>query len=114
MTKPTRLQEKACERLADALLTITEAARLDGKGTFTASDLDEVASRLIKASSAFELDAIVAKALEARGRALGRRAGTAELVMLLEGDLKPLSMLLLSDDAFNERMNGLDAELGEV
>lgn len=114
VTKPTKLQEKACERLADALLTITEAARLDGKGTFNASDLDEVAARLVKASSAFDLDAIVAKALETRGRALGRRAGTAELLMLLEGDLKPLSMLLLPDDVFNERMNALDAELGEL
>lgn len=114
MTKPTKLQEKACERLADALLFITEAARLDGKGTFQAADLDEVAARLVKASTAFDLDAIVAKALEARGRALGRRAGTAELLMLLGGDLKPLSMLLLSDDAFNERLDALDAELGEM
>ncbi|WP_406694044.1 hypothetical protein V5E97_23665 [Singulisphaera sp. Ch08] len=114
MTKPTKLQEKACERLADALLMITEAARLDGKGAFNASDLDEVASRLVRASSVFDLDAIVARALEMRGRALGRRSGTAELLMLLEGDLKPLSMLLLPDDAFNERMNTIDAELGEM
>jgi hypothetical protein len=114
VTKPTKLQEKACERLADALLLITEAARLDGKGRFDAADLDEVATRLARASSAFDLDAIVAKALESRGRALGRRAGTAELLTLLEGEIKPLAALLLPDAEFNAHLDALDEQLGEV
>ncbi|MHC5541261.1 hypothetical protein ACYOEI_23830, partial [Singulisphaera rosea] len=37
MTKPTRLQEQACERLAEALLLVTEGARLDDRGTFGAA-----------------------------------------------------------------------------
>ncbi len=114
VTKPTKLQEKACERLADALLFITEAARLDGKGTFQATDLDEVAARLVKASTALTLMRSWRRPSMRAAERFGRRAGTAELLMLLGGDLKPLSMLLLSDDAFNERLDALDAELGEM
>src|SRR3979411_2293980 len=97
MTKPTKQQELACDRFAEALLMITEAARLDGKGRFDATDLGEVAGRLTRASAAFDLDQIVAKALEKRGRALGLRAGTAELLTLLDGERKPLNFLLLTD-----------------
>jgi hypothetical protein len=114
VTKPTRLQEQACDRLADALLLITEAARLDGKGGFGRADLEAVAQRLARASSAFDLDVIVARALEARGRALGRRAGTAELLTLLDGDVPPLAMLLLPDAEFLERVEALDRELGDL
>jgi hypothetical protein len=114
VTKPTKLQVQACDRLADALLAITEAARLDGKGTFAAADLDEVAARVARASSAFDLETIVARALEKRGRALGRRSGTAELLTMLEGEVAPLHMLLLPDDEFNERVDAIDRELGEV
>jgi hypothetical protein len=113
MTKPTRLQEQACERLADALLAITEASRLDGKGKFQQADLDEVGGRLAKASSAFALDEIVARALEKRARSLGLRAGTAELLTLMECEINPLAMLLLSDDAFRELAERLERELGE-
>ena len=33
-TKPTRMQQKACDNLAEALVLITQAARLDGMGKF--------------------------------------------------------------------------------
>ena len=114
MTKPTRLQEQACDRLADSLLLITEAARLDGKGAFGLADLEAAAQRLARASSAFDLGTIVARALETRGRGLGRRAGTAELLTLLDGDIPPLAMLLLSDAEFLEQVEAVDRELGEV
>ena|GEM_PF-1557231 len=114
MTKPTKLQERACERLAEALLVVAEAARLDGNRAFALADFEDLARRLARVSSAFDLDAIVARALESRGRALGRRAGTAELLTLLEGDVTPLAALLLPDDAFHEQLDALDAELGEV
>ncbi len=114
MTKPTRLQEQACERLAEALIAITEAARLDGKAAFDRSDLREVAGRLVRATSAFGLDEIVARALERRGRGLGLRAGTAELLMLLESDRPPLERLLLSDDEFRALVEAMEQELGEV
>ena len=97
-----------------ACCSITEAARLDGKGSFGLADLEAAAQRLARASSAFDLESIVARALEARGRALGRRAGTAELLTLLEGDVIPLAMLLLSDAEFLEQVEAVDRELGEV
>ena len=66
-TKPTRLQQQACDKRAQALLLITEAARLDG-GKLEKDDLRLIAYRLARASSAFTLDEIVVRALEQRGR----------------------------------------------
>lgn len=116
MTKPTRLQEQACDRLAEALVLITEAARLDGKNPFGPADLRETAGRLARASSAFDLDQIVTRALERRGRALGLRSGTGELLMLLEGEggVSPLEALRLPDDEFRARVEEAEQELGEV
>lgn len=114
MTKPTRQQEQACVLLAAALLSITEAARLDGKASFGLPDLEAVAQRLARATSAFDLETLVARALEGRGRALGRRSGTAELLTLLEGEVPPLAMLLLPDAEFLERVDALDQELGDL
>jgi len=113
-TKPTRMQDRACDLLADVLVKVAEAARLDGGTRFGAGDLAEVAARLARASTAFDLDAIVARALETRGRALGLRAGTAELLTLMDGAGSPLEALRLADDAFRERIAALEAELGEV
>lgn len=62
-TKPTKFQQQVCDHLAEALVLITEAARLDGKGTLDESDLNEVARRIAQASSAFSLEEIVARAL---------------------------------------------------
>jgi hypothetical protein len=108
------LQQQAYELLAGALLQIAEGVRLDGKGRFDPADLGEVANRLARASSAFSLDQIVARALEKRGRALGLPESTAELMTLMEAEVKPLEMLLLDDDAFRGLAAALDEGLGEV
>jgi hypothetical protein len=113
-TKPSRLQQQACDVLAGALVQIAEAVRLDGKGRFDATDLGEVAGRLARASSAFSPDQIVARALEKRGRALGLPESTAELMTLMEAEIKPLQMLLLPDDAFRDLARTMDEGLGEV
>src|SRR3954452_6034847 len=99
-TKPTKRQEQACDDLAEALLLITGAARLDGKSTFGKADVAEAAERMALASSAYKLDEIVARALARRVRALGLRAGTADLLLLIEGEIRPLEMLILPDDQF--------------
>jgi len=112
-TRPTRQQQQACDHFAEAMGLICEGARLDGKGAFHAADLAEVAGRLAKASS-FPLDTIVARAIERRGRSLGLRAGTAELLTLLEGEIPPLETLLLPDDGFRALVERLEQELGEV
>lgn len=114
MTKPTRGQEQACDRLAEALVLITSAARLDGRSAFGAADLRELVGRLARASSAFGLDVIVARALERRGKELGLRSGTAELLTLMGGDISPLEMLLRSDDDFRAAVAAMEEELGEV
>ena len=111
MTKPTRLPEQACDRLAEALVLITTAARLDGKASFGSGELREAAARLARASSTFGLDAIVARALEMRGRELGLRSGTSELLTLLDGDPEPIEALLLADDAFRARIELIEKEL---
>ncbi len=112
-TKPTRPQERACDRLAQALLEITEAARLDGGGRLGPAELAELARRVAGVSTAFGLDAVVVRALEARGRALGLRTDTAELLTLVEGDVEPLDALLLDDDAFRGLVARAEAVLGE-
>ncbi len=114
MTKPTRLQEQACERIVEALLLVAEGARLDGKGAFALADFTEVATRAARASSAFSLDEIVVRALDKRGKLLGLRAGTADLLTLLESEHTPLAMLLLSDEAFRELVETMEQELGDV
>ena len=113
-TKPTRQQDRGCDHLARALLLITEAARLDGRTPFDRVELAEVARRIARASTAFDLDAILARALEARGHALGLRSGTAELLTLVESEVEPLASLLLPDDDFKAIVAKAEAELGEV
>ena len=41
-TKPTRLQQQAADHLAEALVLITDAHRLDGKGTLAPAGFDEM------------------------------------------------------------------------
>jgi hypothetical protein len=113
-TKPTKLQQQGCTQLAEALLLITSSARLDGRGKFDAVDLHEVAQRVLKASSAFSLDEILARALEERGLALGLRPGTSDLLMLMEGGIKPLESLLLPDEEFKELVAKMEDELGTL
>jgi len=113
-TKPTRLQDQACDKLAAALVAITDAARLDGKAALDATTLKEIAVRMARASSAFDLDTIVARALESRGRGLGLRSGTAELITLLDSESEPLETLLGTDDDFRALVAQLEDELGAV
>ena len=113
-TKPTREQDKAADKLAQVLLLYTEAARLDGRASISREVLAAFAQLVGRASSAFTLHAILARALESRGRTLGLRSDTAELLTLIEGDVDPLATLLLTDDEFREVVARAEAELGEV
>jgi hypothetical protein len=113
-TKPTRMQQQACDNLAEALVLITEAARIDGKGKLDQEDLDVIAGRLAQVSSAFSLDEIVARALERRAKLLGLPTSAAELLTLLDAEIRPLEMLLLPDDEFKALVERMQEELGEV
>jgi hypothetical protein len=114
MTKPTRGQEQACDLIAGALVSITLAARLDGSKAFGPAELRGLMVTLARASSAYEAETIVARALERRGRTLGLRSGTSELLTLLDNALSPIDALLLSDDDFRARVEAVEQELGEV
>jgi hypothetical protein len=111
-TKPTRLQQQACDRLADALGAIAEASRLDGNGCFSAEALRALARLIAQVSSAFPLDAIVARALESRARALGLSSATADLIGLNAETVDPLETLRLGDAEFAELVKKLEEELG--
>lgn len=111
-TLPTRPQQQARDRLADALLAIAEASRLDGRDRIGPDDFREIAARIGRASSAFSLDEIVARALESRARALKRPSGTADLIALNGETVDPLQALRLDDDAFIELVRRLEEELG--
>ena len=73
-----------------------------------------IAASMAQASSAFGLDEIVVRALERRGAALGLPSSAAELLTLLECDLRPLEMLLLADDEFRALVERMEQELGDV
>ncbi len=113
-TKPTRQQDQAADKLAGILGAIAEAARLDARSPLDPSTFADLAGRVARVSSAFNLDAILARALESRGKALGLRSGTADLLTLVELDVAPLASLLLDDDAFRGLVARAEAELGEV
>jgi hypothetical protein len=113
-TKPTREQEHAGDLLAQTLLNIAEAARLDGRGNLTEGILREIADRLARASSTFDLDVIVNRALESRGRSLGLRSGCSDLLGLFEDEVRPFDLLLKSDDEFKALIARLEEELGDV
>jgi hypothetical protein len=113
-TKPTRQQDKGANHLVQALLLITEAARLDGRSPLNTQDLAELAQKIARVSTAFNLDEILARALESRGQSLGLRSGTAELITLIEEGVEPVATLLLNDDEFKELVARAEAELGDV
>jgi hypothetical protein len=108
------MQQQACDQLAEALVLITEAARLDGKGKLDADDLGVIAGKLAQTCSAFELDVIVTRALERRAKNLGLPSSAAELLTLLETESTPLATLLLPDDEFKALVERMQEELGEV
>jgi hypothetical protein len=111
-TKPTRLQQQACDRLADALRGIAEAFHLDGRGRLDPGDLRLIAGLIAQVSSAFTLDEIVAGALESRARSLGLSSGTADLIALNAETIEPLQALRLADAEFTELVRKLEDELG--
>jgi hypothetical protein len=90
------------------------AARLDGQGRLDRDDLGEIARRVARASSAFGLDQIVARALERRCRSLGLPPSAAELLTLMEADVAPLEMLRQPDADFLALVEKMQAELGDV
>jgi hypothetical protein len=113
-TKPTRLQQQAGDKLAEALLLITEAARLDGGGKLDREGLGVIVERVSRVSSAFAPDDIVARALERRAKALGLPSDAAELLTLMESGIQPPAMLLLGDDDFKGLVERIREELGDV
>jgi hypothetical protein len=113
-TKPTRLQQQARDHLAEALFLITEAFRLDGKGRLGPSDLDELATKIALVSSQLPLEELVVKALQRRAKVLALTSSAVDLITLMEGEVKPLHTLLLSDPEFVDLVKSLEDELGEV
>jgi hypothetical protein len=113
-TKPTKLQTQARDHLADALNMIVNASRLDGRAPMDSVLFAEIAARVARASSAFRLEEIFTRALERRALALGMSVATAEMITLVETEIRPLEMLLLDDEAFRALAARLDEELGEI
>jgi hypothetical protein len=113
-TKPTRLQQHACDLLAEALCAIAEAYRLDGQGKLDPEDLHELAGRLAAISSAFPLEQIVVRAIERRAKALKLSSSAADLIALTEDERKPLQTLRLSDQEFAALVQKLEEELGGI
>jgi len=111
-TLPTRSQQQARDLLAEALFRISEAYRLDGKGKLEKADLAELARIMVQVSSAFSLDQVVARALELRAKRLGLSPGSIDMITLMDAEVTPLNMLLLSDDEFNGLVVRLEEELG--
>ena len=111
-TLPTKLQVKARDGLSDALFLIAEAARVDPKSGFDARALEDVATRVARACTAFPRDEIVAKSLERRGREMGLPSALAELLTLVETSVSPFEMMLASDDAFRKIVVDLEQEIG--
>jgi hypothetical protein len=113
-TKPTRLQQHACDLLAEALCAITEAYRLDGQGKLDPEDLHELARRIAQVSSAFPLEEIVVRAIARRAKALKLSSSAADLIALTADDPKPLQTLRLTDQEFAELVQKLEEELGGI
>jgi hypothetical protein len=111
-TKPTRHQQLASDILAEALRSIAQAHRLDGKGRLEPEDLREIARLIGQVSSAFPLDHIIARALANRGQALGLSSSTADLIGLNAETIDPLQALGLGDAEFTELVKKLEDELG--
>jgi len=113
-TKPTRSQQQAREKAAEALVLIAEAARLDGGGRLDGPAFADLARRVASASSAIGHDEIVARALELRATAMGLPSDAAELLTLMESEIPPTAMLVLDDEDFRAQVDRMREELGEV
>jgi hypothetical protein len=113
-TKPTKSQQKALENFAEALVLIADGARLDGKGKLDRGAFLRIAEEVARASSAFNLDEIVIRALELRARAAGLPGSTVELLTLMDVAIGPLEMLLLPIEELKALVESLEAELGDI
>lgn len=113
-TKPTRQQDRGCNLLADALLAVAEAARLDGRDPLDRPKWGAVAKSIASASSAFSLDEIAGRALEKRARGMGLPATTADLLSLVDDEMTPLDALWLDDDTLRDVVAKADEELGDI
>jgi hypothetical protein len=113
-THPTKSAQLACDKLAEALLRVTDAARLDGRGSLNEQTLTEIAQRMSRVTSAFAPDEIVRRALERRVRELGMAGNAIELLTLIESDVTPLAMLLLGDDELRGLIAQVEEDLGEI
>jgi hypothetical protein len=111
-THPTRSQQKSADLLADALLAISEAARLDGGSRLDRAAWGEITTRLARVSSAFDRDAIVARALQKRCSAIGLASSSVELLTLIETEMPTVEMLLLDDETIRSLIAKADEELG--
>ena len=111
-TNPTRRQVQARDLLADALNLCFEAARLDGNPRISPQVLDELAAKISGLSSAFPLDALIARALERRATALDFPKGLAEMLTLLESKIPPPRLLQLEDEAFRKHVRSMEETLG--
>jgi hypothetical protein len=113
-THPTKQQQLACDKLAEAVFLLTEAARLDARGSLSATDLDELIARVAKISAVFSQQEIVARALDRRIRALKLSESQAELLTLMESELTSVQMLRKDDDELRVLVAKLEEELGEI
>ena len=113
-TKPTRQQARGCDLLAQALLLIAEAARLDVRGSLDRSEIDQIGRSIAGVSRAFDLGEIVSRSIESRAQALGLRSGTAELLALVFDEVDPMIHLFMTDETFKEVVAKAELELGEV
>jgi hypothetical protein len=108
------MQQQACDHLAQALLLVTEAARLDGGDRLDRDGLRAIAEGLARTSSAFGVDDIVGRAVDRRARSLGLPSSAGELLTLLDSDVSPLETLLLDDEGFKGLVDRLMEELGDL
>jgi hypothetical protein len=113
-TKPTKSQQKALENFAEALVLIADGARLDGKGRLDRGAFLRIAEEVARASSAFNLDEIVIRALELKAHAAGLPGSAVELLTLMDVEIGPPEMLLLPIEEFKALVETLEAELGDV
>ena len=113
-TKPTREQARGADLLAQSLLLIAEAARLDGRSAFGKAEFIEVARMAARASSAFSVDEVAIRALESRVRSLGLRSDSVELLTLIDGGVGPVEALLADDEGLRGFVARAEEELGEI
>jgi len=113
-TKPTRKESQACDQLAQAILTITQADRLDVPGKLDLGDLEIIVKHLAKICPAIGVDGIIEKAIGLRVQSLGLPSSTMDLLSLVEDDIQPLKMLLLGDEEIRGMVERANEELGDV